>query len=84
MSKRRFTGDTDTPCPLTDLPPEMALCGRCPYFRGASSIAGQPSTSWNICCNWPRNGSSIAIERPGWDVPIPAYIRAAFANDPEA
>ena len=72
----------EDPCPITDLPAEMAFCGPCPYFRGASSIPGQ-ARGWNINCNWPRNGSSIAIERPGWDVPIPDYIRKAFEGDPD-
>jgi len=71
----------DTPCPITDLPAALVLCNDCPYFRGASS-SGLPR-GWVICCNWPRSGSSIAVERPGWDVPIPDVFRRAFEEDDE-
>lgn len=75
MSTRRVTG-TD-PCPLTDKPAEMDVCQPCRFFRGAVSLPGQ-GRNWNVCCNYPRDGSYLAPERPGWDVPIPAAILEAF------
>lgn len=80
MSTRRISNTGDK-CPLTDVEVLMALCQQCPYFRGASSVPGMASKHWSINCNWPRNGSYIAPERPGWGVLIPDAFREAFAGD---
>lgn len=79
MATRRVTKSEDT-CPLTEVEVLMDLCVPCPYFRGAASYPGQGGR-WSVLCNWPRNGSSIAPERPGWGVPVPDYIREAFAEE---
>ena len=50
-------------------PVHMDLCQPCPYFRGASSL----SKGWKINCNWPRNGSDLAL-RESLDDLTPAEI----------
>lgn len=79
MATRRLTGRDE--CPLTEIPAIMDLCQPCPYFRGASSMPGE-GRQWGVLCNWPRNGSYIAPEKPGLDIPIPAVFTDAFAEDP--
>lgn len=81
MAKRLKTLSKDI-CPLTDVEVLMDLCQPCDYFRGAASYPGE-GRRWTVLCNYPRNGSAVAVEKPGWDIPIPDYIRDAFAGDPE-
>lgn len=59
MSEWRETGSE---CPKDDSQVAMSVCQPCPFFRGASTLTGRPG--WNINCNWPRNGSEIAVRRP--------------------
>jgi hypothetical protein len=61
-------------CPIGP-PVHMDLCQPCPYFRGASSVSERCDeegcedpkhpeflpVKWRINCNWPRNGSDLAV-----------------------
>jgi hypothetical protein len=50
----------DDECPENpSLTAHMDICQPCPYFRGASTFTGRKG--WKINCNWPRNGSSLAV-----------------------
>lgn len=56
MSVRRRTS---TECPDQPQVVGLDVCQPCPYFRGATYVTGR--SGWEITCNWPRNGSYIAI-----------------------
>jgi hypothetical protein len=64
MSTWRAQGEC---CPIEPVPVHMDICQPCPYFRGASSRTGQKG--WNIACNWPRNGSDLALRESLDDLP---------------
>ena len=59
----------DEDCPEGP-PVHMDLCQPCPYFRGAATLTGR--NGWNINCNWPRNGSSLALRESLDDLPANA------------
>ena len=51
--------DAGTECPISPEPVSLRMCGDCPYFRGGSGMFGRAP---RILCNWPRNGSHIAVQ----------------------
>ena len=60
----------DEECPAAPVLVHMDVCQPCPYFRGASSRTGRDG--WNVNCNWPRNGSNLALRESLDDLPATA------------